>query len=82
MARKRKISAESVRMIRLYLDNAKKVGPQILADDYLSQVGGMIGIACTESLITLEEHAAYWSEISAIKDARAEARKALEQSHA
>lgn len=81
MAGKRKMSAENAKMIRALIDNGRTVGPQILADDYLSIAVGMIGFACTETMITLEEHAAYWTEISAIKDARAEARKALEKGH-
>lgn len=78
----RKMSTENAKMIRTLINNGRTVGPQILADDYLSIVVGMIGFALVESMITHEEHAAYWAEISAIKDARAEARKALEQSHA
>lgn len=70
-----KLGEESRRTIRLLLDSSR-TAPKILADDYLSQVGGMIGLACTESLIDLDEHAAYWAEIGEIKDARELARKA------
>lgn len=78
---RRKMSTENARMIRLLIDKGRTIGPQILADDYLATAAGMVGFACTESMITLDEHAAYWAEITEIKDARAEARKALETSH-
>lgn len=70
-----KLSDESRKMIRILLDNSR-TAPKILADDYLSQVSGMIGVAYTEYMITGDEHAAYWAEIGEIKDAREQTRKA------
>lgn len=64
-------------LLRKLLDNARTVGPQILADDYLSQCVGMVGYACIRGDITLDEHAEYWVEINAIKRARDLEKKAL-----
>lgn len=76
---RRKMSAENALQIRSLLEKSRSVGPQILADDYLSMVAGMVGFACVEQMISLDEHATYWVEINQIKDARAEARRALEK---
>lgn len=68
---------ENSDLLRKLLDGARAVGPQILADDYLSQCVGMVGYACIRGDITLDEHADYWVEITAIRDARDLAKKAL-----
>lgn len=68
---------ENSGLLRKLLNGARTAGPQILADDYLSQCVGMVGYACIRGDITIAEHAVYWVEISAIRDARALAKKAL-----
>ena len=68
---------ENSGLLRKLLDGARTIGPQLRADDYLSQCAGMVGYACIRGDITLDEHAEYWVEISAIKDARELAKKAL-----
>jgi len=71
--------AQSLALLEKLLASARTVGPQILADDYLAQCAGMIGLAHIERMLTADEHAAYWATINAIKDARAAARKQREE---